>query len=121
MQQFQLEFDISNKDKPVSYEQCQSIYRNTLGIMNTNKTTTLDAQSYTRELFQTQRCDKYKDLSELRLQFVQELGSECTARIVEPNLDATGIDLFENFYVVNRTSSHQYRCQQVKFAMTPLG
>ncbi len=114
------EFEISNKNKPVSYQQCQTIYKNTLLKMNTNRyMDEFDARLYTRALFQTQRCDQFTDLSDLRTNFAKQLGIETTSRILNnyPKKRATEFDLLQNYIVVVDISPADYRYQKVKSAL----
>jgi hypothetical protein len=61
-------FEVANADKPINAEKCQAIDINTLNVLHktTISSSPLTAQSYLRELFQTQRCDTFKNLAPVR-------------------------------------------------------
>lgn len=105
-------FAILNADKEVTRPMCQSIFRNVMTAMRKAAVSEdpLVASAYTRELFQTQRCDMVADLSSLRTDMVNALGKECTQRIVVPRGPATQEDLVENFHHVSHyTTWHRQK------------
>jgi hypothetical protein len=77
--------EIQNANKPVSYESCQSIFRNTLELQDkllsshkysSNNDKSLFYSIYVHELFQTQRCDRFHDFSYQRIKMIDTLGGK---------------------------------------------
>ena len=63
-------------------ETCQSIYRNLLQLTLQESKGEITASAFVSEVFQTQRCDHFKDLSDLRDRFSTFMGHETTERVL---------------------------------------
>ena len=65
-------------DKNREYK-CQNMYWNLLKLQQKD----IYAASYIRELFKTERCDSYSNLSELRKLYTDFLGPDLSTRVLE--------------------------------------
>ncbi len=66
-------------DKRVDYTRCQTIYMNTLEILENTASGEVLASGFLRELQQTNRCDPFSNLEELRnsyTTFIQQTPNE---------------------------------------------
>lgn len=111
--------EITNATKEVTKSTCQNIYWNALEALHAVKVDDpLQSTCYLRELYQTQRCDMFHDLSHLRADMVRVLNQDRMERLVVPTQEASEKDILEGHYAVR----HYQKRHRVglKSALSPL-
>jgi hypothetical protein len=74
-------------------DKCNSIYWNLLELLD--KFDSLDSTNYIRELMETNRCDKYNNLSQLRQDVRTHIGEESFLRIIREKKYSNDINTYQ--------------------------
>ncbi len=76
-------FDLEHHLWPVSYRHCQATYHSILSGLKSSNKSLAHSSEFTRTLLESQRCDRFTDMADLRFDITKYMNYDTVTRITK--------------------------------------